>query len=315
MKISITGATGFIGKLLVKKHLDLGDEVHILTRNPSNFFEYHNQVHSHKGDLSNLESLINFVKDADVLYHCAAEISNESIMRLINVDGTSNLLKAAISGKIKHWVQLSSTGVYGPIYSGTINETQAYNPINEYERTKLESDYLVLAAVEKNEFTYSILRPTNVFGFQMSNQSIFQLIQMIDKGFYFYVGPKGASANYVPVDNVVEALYLVGVNPKAKNQIFIISSWCKIEDFINNIAEFLNKPKPKLRLPINAVTLLAVLTSFIPKNPLKVSRIKALSNRVIYSTLKIEKELGFKSVVTVKDTIQTLVQSYKNKSL
>jgi nucleoside-diphosphate-sugar epimerase len=311
MKISITGATGFIGKLLVKRHLDVGDDVHILTRNPQKYFEYSNQVQLHIGDLSNLESLVSFVKDADVLYHCAAEIREESIMQLINVEGTKNLIQAA-SGKIKHWVQLSSTGVYGPIYSGRIDEKQMLNPVNEYEKTKLESDFLVLAAAENNMFTYAMLRPSNVFGFQMSNRSIFQLVRMIDKGFYFFIGPKGASANYVPVENVIEALYLVATNPKAINQIYIISSWCSVEEFVNNIAKALGRPSPKIRFSINGIKLIAKLTAFIPKNPLTISRINALSNRVIYETSKIESELEFKPVVTVENTIKTLVQFYKN---
>lgn len=310
MKVSITGATGFIGKLLVKKHIDLGDEVHVLTRNPQNNFEYSKQVQVHIGDLSDLQSLVAFVKDTDVLYHCAAEIRNESIMKLINVEGTKNLIQAA-SGEIKHWVQLSSTGVYGPIYSGRINENQVYNPINEYEKTKLDSDFLVLDAAEKKMFTYTILRPSNVFGFQMTNQSIFQLVKMIDKGFYFFVGPKGASANYVSVENVIEALYLVAIKPKAKNQIYIISSWCTVEEFVANIANALQKPNPKIRFSIDGIKLIARLTAFIPKNPLTVSRINALSNRVIYETAKIESELEFKEVVTVKSTIKTLVEFYR----
>ena len=39
MKIAITGATGFIGQLLTEKHLNLGDEVHILTQKKNNRFQ------------------------------------------------------------------------------------------------------------------------------------------------------------------------------------------------------------------------------------------------------------------------------------
>lgn len=310
MKISITGATGFIGKLLVKKHLDLGDDVHVLTRDSKKHFEYREQVQIHIGDLSNLGSLSKFVKNADVLYHCAAEISDESKMRLINVEGTQNLIQASL-GEIRHWVQLSSTGVYGHVYSGRINEQQVYNPTNEYEKTKLESDFLVVAAAEKNNFSYTLLRPSNVFGYQMSNQSIFQLVKMVDKGFYFFVGPTGASANYVPVEDVVEALYLVATNPNAKNKIYIISSWCTLEVFISNIAKALNKRNPTLRFSIPIINGIARLTSFVPKNPLTVSRVNALSNRVIYETFKIEEELGFKPVVSSEDTIKALVQLFQ----
>lgn len=313
MKIAITGATGFIGKLVVEKHIELGDEVRVLLRNKKRQIYFNNKVQFYIGDLSDVSSLINFVDNVDVLYHCAAEIKNETIMHLSNVVGTINLIQAA-SGKIKHWVQLSSTGVYGPIYSGTVNESQIYNPINEYEKTKLKSDFLVLEAAEKNNFTCTIIRPSNVFGFQMSNTSLFQLVKTIDKGFYFFVGPKGASANYVPVENVIEALYLAATNPETKNKIYNVSNWCTIEDFVNNIANVLGKASPKLRMSIGFTKLVAKLTAFIPKNPLTEARVDALSNRAIYETTKIENELGYKPVVTVEETIVGLVQFYKKNN-
>lgn len=310
MKVAITGATGFIGKLLVNKHISLGDEVRILSRKEVFNFENFDKVQIFKGDLSNKKSLLNFVDNVDVLYHCAAEIKDESIMNLINVEGTKNLIDASI-GKIKHWVQLSSTGVYGPIYKGNVSESHAYNPINEYERTKLTSDLLVLDAGKNNNFTYTLIRPSNVFGYQMTNQSIFQLVKMIDKGFYFFVGPKGASANYVPVENVVEALYLASTNPKAKNNTYIISDWCTVEFFIEIVAQVLKKPYPKLRFSIVFTKFFAGLTFFIPKNPLTMSRVNALSTRVKYETTKIEKELDYKPFVTIKDTIEKLVRFQK----
>lgn len=315
MKIAITGATGFIGKVLVDKHVKLGHEVRVLSRKNKLDFDFNGlgKIKIFNGDLSNKESLLDFVDNVDVLYHCAAEIKDESIMNLINVDGTINLINASI-GKIKHWVQLSSTGVYGPIYDGVVVESQEYNPINEYERTKLKSDLLVLEAAQKNNFSYTLVRPSNVFGYQMTNQSLFQLIKMIDKGFYFFIGPKGSSANYVPVENVVEALYLAATNPKAKNETYIVSSWRTIEVFVENIARALEKPSPKLRVSARLTKLVAKLTFFIPKNPLTVARVNALSNKVIYKTTKIENELSYKPVTTVEDTIERLVKFYKKGS-
>ena len=313
MKIAITGATGFIGKLLIKKHIDLGDEVHVLTRKNLTS-ENQKGLYFHIGNLSDIDSLSLFLEGAAVLYHCAAEIRDESIMHLVNVQGTKNLISAA-SGKIKHWVQLSSTGVYGPLYSGIVKENQLYNPVNEYEKTKLESDYLVLEATKNSIFTSTLVRPSNVFGFQMTNQSLFQLVKSIDKGFYFFVGfKKGASANYVAVENVIEALYLAATNPRAKNEIYIISSWCTIEEFIGNIAKSLDKPFPKFRIPLRLSKGLAIVTFFIPRNPLTVARINALSNRVIYNTTKIETELGYKPIVSMEETIIDLVNFYKKKA-
>lgn len=308
MKIVITGATGFIGRLLVKKHIDLGDEVHILTRRRTS--EFNEKVNIHIGDLSNMNSLTNFIDSVDVLYHCAAEIKNDSLMGLTNIEGTKNLIKIATSN-VKHWIQLSSTGVYGSIYDGIVNENQNYNPVNEYERTKLESDLLVIEAAKNNSFRYTIIRPTNVFDFRMTNKSIFQLVRAIDKGLYFYIGPKGASANYVPVENVIECMFIAANQKTIKNEIYIISNWTTIEFFIETIAKALERPLPKLRFSKKFIKFLAKIFSFIPKSPLTISRVNALTNRVKYDISKVENELNYKPVVTLEDTINELVRFYK----
>ena len=313
MKIVITGASGFIGKLLLKKHLELGDEVHVLSRRESTAFEFYPNLFHHKCDLLDLKNLQEFFIDADVLYHCAAEIRDESKMHSVNVEGTKNLLREA-SGNVKHWVQLSSVGVYGPISSGNVLETHSYNPINTYEKTKLESDLLVIAAAENNSFTYTLIRPSNVFGYGMKNNSLFQLIKVVDKGFYFFIGAKGASANYISVSNVVQALYLGATNPRARNEIYSVSSWSTLEHFIEIIANELGKPIPKLRIPLVFINCISVLMSLFSTNLLTASRIKALTNKSVYLTDKIEDQLGYKEVESMEAALIVLVGFYKKRN-
>jgi nucleoside-diphosphate-sugar epimerase len=231
-------------------------------------------------------------------------------MEATNVMGTKNLINAA-SGKIRHWVQLSSVGVYGPIGTGVITENQPYNPINIYEKSKLKSDLLVLKATEQGVFTSTIIRPSNVFGAKMNNNSLFDLIKIIDKGFYFFIGKKGASANYVTVENVIESLYLSAINKKAINKIYNISDWFTIEDFVGVISKYLKRSKPKYRIPLKLIMLLAKITSIIPHNPLTVSRLMALCNRSKYSTKKIELELSYRRVNTNSAGLKGLVKEYQ----
>lgn len=312
MNIAITGATGFIGKLLVEKHLNSNDTVHVLSRKSDLSFEKHNNLKIYKGGLEDDEVLKLFLTNVDVLYHCAAEIKNEAKMHKVNVEGTEKLIQYA-KNNIKHWVQLSSVGVYGPIYEGSVIENHRYNPINEYEKTKLESDILVEKASRSNYFTSTFIRPSNVFGPTMSNQSLFQLVDKINQGVYFYIGKKGASANYVPVENVIEALYLAATHKSAINQTYIISNYQPLESFVNEIAKNLNRREPKIRVPLFPIKIVANLTGFIPKNPLTINRVKALSNRTKYLTDKIENELNYSDVISVENAITNFVAEYKTK--
>ncbi len=309
MKVAITGATGFIGTLLAQRHLQMGNQVHILTRRPADKLGL-TGVTSHFGDLSNPEALRQLVDGADILYHCAAEIRDTHSMRAVNVDGTRHLIEQA-RGRIKHWVQLSSVGVYGPVFSGRVTEERAYHPANEYEKTKLESDQLVIEAGQSGAFSYTIIRPSNVIGPGMRNASLFALMRSVARGVYFYIGPKGASANYVSARNVVEALCLAGTHPKAKNEIYNLSDWCAIEEFIGQIATSLGKPQPRLRFPKPLMLAAARVLSVVPRNPLTASRVRALTSRAVYPNDKIENELGYQNSHPVRDAIRELTDFYK----
>lgn len=309
MIISITGATGFIAKALTLKHLQRGDEVRVFSRRKREILDVPEAVQVFNGDLTvGGESLNQFVENADILYHCAGEIRNNDLMRKLHINGTQNLLDAA-DRTIAHWVQLSSVGVYGPRRTGIVTEKTPLNPIGEYEQTKTKSDKLVIENAQNNGFSFSILRPSIVFGPQMPNRSVFQLISMIKRGLFFFIGPEGATANYIHVDNVVEALFQCGVNPAAKNRIYNISDAATMEEFVAMISDCLGKPSPKLRLPQIPIDLLARIAGCIPGSPLTRSRVDALTGRSVYSSDRISKELNYSHRVSIGEGIRQMVDS------
>ncbi|MDX2479892.1 MAG: NAD-dependent epimerase/dehydratase family protein, partial [Desulfuromusa sp.] len=159
MLIAITGGTGFIGENLAMRCLSQGDDVRILSRKVPCERWLSLGVEWHQGDLEDSSCLLPFVDGVDVLYHCAGQLTDAEMMQRLHVEGTRHLIEAA-SGRIGHWVQLSSVGVYGPVSAGEITEESSINPVGEYEITKAESDALVLEAASQARFSCTILRPS-----------------------------------------------------------------------------------------------------------------------------------------------------------
>jgi nucleoside-diphosphate-sugar epimerase len=287
MIISITGGTGFIGKLLVERHLAMGDHVKILSRNSkivnSNVQTFIGDLSSHDVDLSG------FIANTDILYHCAGEIENESLMKELHVNGTKRLVDSA-QGKVGRLVQLSSVGAYGKFRDGIINEDLAENPLGLYETTKNESDNII----KNSGIPYVILRPSSVFGNSMTNKSLFKLITMIRKGLFFYIGKKHVKVNYIHVDEVIEALLKCGTKANALGNIYIISQSTTVQKMVESFLMGLNIQKFFFRVPESIIRAIVGVFSRIPGIPLTLSRVDALTGNSVYDSRKIMNELDFK---------------------
>ena len=295
MIIAITGGGGFIGSLLVDKHLKQGDQVRLLSRNT--LLERKN-VQYFFGDLSNSSvDLSDFVDGVDILYHCAGEINNKSLMQELHVNGTQRLVDSA-QGKIGRWVQLSSVGVYGACRDGTITEDSIEQPFGIYEQTKTESDKIV----KNSGIPCVILRPSNVFGIDMPNQSLKSLLRTIQKGLFFYIGKEDKSlVNYVHIADVVEALICCGSDDKALGEVFNLSQSETVEKMITSFASGIGSDKKILRFPEIVVRVLVSVFGKIPKFPLTSSRVDALTGRCVYDSTKVQKILGFKYSMTLEE--------------
>lgn len=273
------------------------------------------------GDLAGADcDLAPFLHECDVVFHCAGEIHDVSSMRRLHVDGTQRLLlgvhrEAARSRREIHFVQLSSVGVYGPPRDRKthriVKEDAPYHPVGEYEATKTQADELVVESAAPGVLSYTILRPTIVFGEGMPNASLRAMMLMVKRGWFFYIGREGAIANYVHVDDVVAALLKVAHAPGSKGQIYNLSCDCPLDGLIKRMAFSLDVRAPVLRLPESSVRMIAALFSRWPKMPLTSARVDALCNKTSYPADKIVTELGFQFSRRMPDAIEDLVHEIR----
>lgn len=305
MKIAVTGATGYVGSLLVRVHAARGDEVHALARDPRRLPALPG-VSVYSVDVTVPGRTPDALFDGtDVLYHCAAEIAHEPHMRAVNVEATRALLLRA-RGSIGHWVQLSSLSVYGTPRAGVIGEDSPLRPRSLYARTKLEADELVEQATA-GAFTYTLVRPSGVIGPNMRSRAMAGLIDAVAGGRFAFIGPPGAIGNYIHEDNLIEALVLCATRSEARQRTYNVSQNIPIEDMVATIASAVGRAPPRMRMPETLARAIAQLARVAPGFPLTPARVDALTSRVDYRADRIERELGYRARKPIEDALRALV--------
>ncbi len=307
--VALTGATGFVGKSLIPALLADGWSVRVLTRNSKKFENVHG-VDIFEGDLAVTEDWSSFVSGVDILINAAAELNKPELMMPVNVEGPQKLLKAAIAAGVGRWIQLSSVGAYGQLRNGLVDELTPEIPVGQYEKTKTLFDQLLIKQYKKLNFDVCIIRPSNIYGPQMVNQSLFLMARMISRGLFTYIGPFGSSANYVHVDDVVRALILCAKSKEAAGKTYIVSNWTTFENLVISMSKALEVMPPSRRISLVLALFLSQIMRLLPGSALTKGRVLAMSSHVRYSTLKIERELGWRASVPVGFGVFELIRSY-----
>lgn len=316
-KVAVTGGSGRVGRTLVALLVQKGYDVSVLSRRQNiNCLGYRTV----QGDLTRDDCpLRELVRGCKIIFHCAAELSNVSLMSRLHSDGTKRLINA-VADEAKYsnvkinWVQLSSIGVYGPpnIYSQprTITETSALRPFGEYEVTKSNSDSLVIGGAGRYPYYCTVLRPSNVVVPNELSRSISGLISSIRRGLFFYIGLAGSIATFIHVNDVVRALIECGERKDTGvTEVFNLSNDCLWEDIVNAIADGYGVKRPRLRLPEAIIRSGLSVAQKAFRIPLTQNRINALVSRTSYPSVRIQEALGFHPVHDVPTIFRQIVEA------
>ncbi len=214
MKVFLTGGTGFIGAHLINALLAKGDEVHTLARSPEKAKAIEKPgVKIFKGNILSIESILKAMEGCQQVYHLAGNASiyekDPSRYFTINVDGTKNVMDAALKLGVKKMVFTSSAGVIGPSVGGVVteNKVREIDFFNEYESSKAKAEDIVKSYVSEKNLNAVIVMPTRVYGHYLHGESasVSLLIKKYIAGNWKIIPGDGTKVgNYVHIDNVVE---------------------------------------------------------------------------------------------------------------
>lgn len=219
--IGITGATGFVGKHLIEK-LNKEQLVTIGRKQITNikniYFDFEND--------NNLE----IPSSIHTIIHLAAitaddkSLESKKKINLVNILGTQKIIQAIKKSNVKKIIFLSTLKVYGEKNSANtpISIDSELDPKDEYSKSKIEAEKMIIKFSKDNNINYLILRPPMIYG--PGNIGNFNLLTRILK-LPFPMPFKSLDANrrsFLSVYNIVDFLIYL-LNSKIKNQILLAS--------------------------------------------------------------------------------------------
>jgi dihydroflavonol-4-reductase len=199
----VTGAEGFIGSCLVRELLDAGWSVVALHRPDADLWLHGLSVERRPCDITRTDDLARTIpKGAQALFHLAADrrISRRRLSRQreVNVEGTRNVLNAAIESGVGRLLYTSSMAAFG-LHRQRIDETTASNALETpvgYFRTKHLGEIETDRAIDRG-LDAVIVNPAHVMGPRNTQNMTASFIRVVHAGTMPVIGPGAASFCHV----------------------------------------------------------------------------------------------------------------------
>ena len=339
-RILITGATGFVGQALCR-HLMLqkgqsvpevregkeskealespssrGFDIQLLIREPSDFSKIPPRLGAGYivGSMQDEASLVAACSGRNQVIHLAglAHVGRGSEQQGedTNIQGTRNLLRAAIDAGVRRIVYLSSS----------LAEAAASGEgdVTAYGESKLQAEGLLQSASVEGKIDVVILRAVNVYGPGMKG-NIASMISMIDRGRLPPLPRLKNKISLLSVDDLAQALLLVLAARETKAQAYTLTDGQQytIEDIEKAIYRALDKPLPGWRTPhmvLYGASLMAGFVSSITRGSGAISSrtYRNLTSDNLFSNERAVADLGFVPSTDFFQQLPAIVKGTRN---
>jgi nucleoside-diphosphate-sugar epimerase len=220
--IALTGATGFIGRHVLRELPKRGYRFRVLLRRPVDIpLDCASAV---IGDLARPQNLSAALAGVDAVVHSAGVSQGvsglpEADHRILNAEATHNLARAAQSARVKRFVFLSSIRAQsGPTAEGVLTEDRPPVPTDAYGRSKLEAEQ----RLAELDIDWVALRPVLVYGKGMEG-NFAALVRLARSPYPLPFRSLKAQRSLLSVDNLVDAVATALAAPSPLRRPFIVA--------------------------------------------------------------------------------------------
>ncbi len=307
MKTLLTGASGFVGSAIARHLLDADHDVRALLRSGSPRDNLESlDVEIVIGDLTNQATLKSACSGCSSLFHAAADYRlwtpHPEPMYAANVDGTRNIMRAALDAGIGRVIYTSSVATLGTGRNGTPADegtpSALKGMIGHYKRSKFMAETVVRDMVVTEGLPAVIVNPSTPIGPRdIKPTPTGKMILDAARGrMPAYVD---TGLNIVHVDDVAAGHLLALEKGRIGERYILGGEDMSLKDILSHIAAITNHNPPRIRLPHNAILPLAwivqgiALLSGVAQPMMTVDGVRMAKKRMFYSSAKAGRELAY----------------------
>jgi dihydroflavonol-4-reductase len=303
----LTGATGFVGSAVARALVRAGFPVRALVRRASPRSHLGGlELEFIEGDLRDADSVSRAAKGVRYVFHVAADYRlwarDPREIFAANVDGTRNVMQAAVRAGAERVVYTSSVATLGlrpdataADESSPLSETQG---IGAYKRSKIAAERLVETMIARDRLPAIIVNPSTPVGPRDIKPTPTGRI-IVEAACGRIPGFVDTGLNLAHVDDIADG-HVAALERGIVGERYILGGAnVPFADMLADIARLVGRKPPRLRIPRTAVMPLAyaaeALARFTGREPFAtVDGVRMAKYRMFFTAAKAERELGYR---------------------
>ncbi|MCX5777060.1 MAG: NAD(P)-dependent oxidoreductase [Candidatus Firestonebacteria bacterium] len=312
MKYLVTGGSGFLGINLIRFLLSKGNEVTSIDFAEFTYPDVKDKIRIIDGDIRDKAAVKKAMEGAQIVVHCAAALplySKEDIFTT-DVDGTRNVLEAAIEAKAERFIHISSTAVYGIPDHHPLLEDDKKIGVGPYGEAKILAEE-VCFEYRKKGICVPVIRPKSFIGPErLGVFALFYDWAKDGKGFPM-IGDGKNKYQFLDVSDLCDAIYLTATLEKnLANDTFNIGAkvFTTMGEDYQSVLDYAGFGKKIRGFPAAPVIMMLRLLELLKLSPLYKWVYETASKDSFVSIEKAEHKLGYKPKYSNKDA---LLRNYK----
>jgi nucleoside-diphosphate-sugar epimerase len=324
VKILVTGGAGFTGSFLVRRLLHKGHKVTLIDNQPGRFFDDLKRLGAEIliGSVSDRELIWKAMQGCEVVHHLAAVFRQVNLPKRVywdvNVEGTRNVMQAALQHGVQKVVNCSTCGVHGDVKQEPADENAPIAPEDYYQYTKYEAEKIIPQFVERG-LKVLTLRPTAIYG-PGDPARFFMLFKRVNTGRFPMFGDGRVHYHPLYIDNLVDAFELAAASWNGGGEAYLIGDehYYTLNELVSTIADTLDVELKVRHLPFWPLWTASLACELAYKPfpvdpPLFRRRVDWFRQNRAFSIQKAKRELGYEPRVSLKEGLAQTAQWYRSQ--